>query len=150
MTATVPPSYVCEPPTFAAVDAGIGPTFGSARTGDYTFYGKGRFMAPFGSAHVFGIQTQGEYMFYPGRQEGELDATLLYRRNIMQFGFGGRFKDAGFRTDASSGTLIDASFTWDVLLPSIRWPHAAQTISPRSRYSATASDRVPLMACTRR
>jgi hypothetical protein len=60
-------------------------------------------------------------MFYPGRQEGELDATLLYRRNIMQFGFGGRFKDAGFRTDASPGSLIDASFTWDVLLPSIRF-----------------------------
>jgi hypothetical protein len=121
MTGTVPPSYVCAPPTFAAVDAGIGPTFGTGRTGDYTFYGKGRVLAPFGPAHVFGIQTQGEYMFYPGRQEGQLDATLLYRRNIMQFGFGGRFKDAGFRTDASSGTLIDASFTWDVLLPSIRF-----------------------------
>ena len=121
MKGTVPPSFVCQPPTFTAIDAGIGPTFGSARTGDYTFYGKGRFMAPFGSAHVFGIQTQGEYMFYPGRQEGEFDSTLLYRRNIMQFGFGGRFKDAGFRTDASSGTLIDASFTWDVLLPSIRF-----------------------------
>jgi hypothetical protein len=121
VTGTVPPSYVCQPPTFAAIDAGIGPTFGSDRTGDYTFYGKGRVMTPFGPGHVFGIQTLGEYMFYPGRQEGELDATLLYRRNIMQFGFGGRFKDAGFRTDASSGTLIDASFTWDVLLPNIRF-----------------------------
>jgi hypothetical protein len=121
MTGTVPPSYVCTPPTFAAIDAGIGPTFGTGRTGDYTFYGKGRVLAPFGPSHAFGVQTQGEYMFYPGRQEGELDATLLYRRNIMQFGFGGRFKDAGFRTDASSGTLIDASFTWDVLLPWIRF-----------------------------
>jgi hypothetical protein len=121
VTGTVPPSYVCQPPTFAAIDAGIGPTFGADRTGDYTFYGKGRVMTPFGQGHVFGIQTQGEYMFYPGRQEGELDATLLYRRNIMQFGFGGRFKDAGFRADASSGTLIDASFTWDVLLPFIRF-----------------------------
>jgi len=120
MTGTVPPSWVCAPPTFAAVDAGIGPTFGTGRTGDYTFYGKGRALAPFGPSHVFGIQTQGEYLFYPGRQEGQLDATLLYRRNIMQFGFGGRFKDAGFRTDASSGTLIDASFTWDVLLPAVR------------------------------
>jgi hypothetical protein len=121
VTGTAPPSYVCEPPVFASIDAAIGPTWGKGRTGNYTFNGSGLVLAPFGPGKTFGIQAQGEYMFYPGRQEGQLDTGLLYRRGLLQFGFSGSFKTANLRSEASAGALSHATLALDVLRPDFRF-----------------------------
>lgn len=121
VTGTAPPYYVCETPLFASIDAAIGPAWGTGQTGDYTFNGSGRVMVPFGRDNTFGVQGQGEYMFYPGRQEGQLDAGLLYRRGLLQFGVSGSFKRANLRSEASSGALSHATLALDVLLPNVRF-----------------------------
>jgi hypothetical protein len=121
VTGSVPPSYVCEPPVFAAVEAAVGPAFGTGQTGNFTYNGSALFLGSFGSTRTFGIQAQGEYMFYPGRQEGQFDAGLLYRRGPLQFGAGGSFKTANLRAEASSGSLSHATLTLDVLLPTVRF-----------------------------
>ena len=46
-------------------------------------------MVPFGPTHSFGVQTQGEFIGYHERYEGELDAGLLNRWKWLQ---GGVFK----------------------------------------------------------
>jgi hypothetical protein len=120
VSGSAPPQYVCEPPTFAAIDAAIGPTWGTGRTGNYTFSTSGIVVKPFGPENTFAAQVQGAYWFYPGRQEGQLDAGLLYRRGMLQFGAGGSFQRANLRTEASSGMLSDATLTFDVLLSTIR------------------------------
>jgi hypothetical protein len=116
-----PAQYVCEPPIFAAVDAAVGPTWGTGRTGNYTFNVDGMALAPFGAKKTFGVQAQGEYMFYPGRQEGQVDTALLYRRGALQFGASGSFKRANLRPEASSGALSHATLALDVLLPNVRF-----------------------------
>jgi len=121
VTGVVPEEFVCTPPTYSAIDASIGPTFGNGRTGDYTYNGAGGVLKSFGSNHTFGVQAQGEYMFYPGRQEGQLDTALIYRRNILQFGIAGGFKAANLRSEASTGSLSHATLTFDVLLPNVRF-----------------------------
>ncbi len=121
LTGTAPPSYVCQPPVFAAIDAAVGPTWGTGRTGNYTFNGAGRVLAPFGARKTFGVQAQGEYMFYPGRQEGQIDTGLLYRRGMLQFAFSGSVKAANLRSEASTGSLSHATLGLDVLLPTVRF-----------------------------
>ncbi len=120
VSGTAPPDYVCHPPLFAAIDAALGPAFGTGRTGNYTVNASGKVLASFGPQRRFGIQAGGEYMFFPGRQEGQLDTALLYRRGILQFGVSGSFKDANLRTEASPGSLSHASLSLDVLLPAAR------------------------------
>jgi hypothetical protein len=121
VTGSSPPPYVCEPPTFAAVEAAVGPTWGSGSTGDYTYNALATVVAPFGPQKTFGLLGQGDYMFYPGRQEGQFDAGLLYRRGVLQFGATGAFKRANLRAEASSGSLSHATLSLDVLLPSVRF-----------------------------
>ncbi len=121
VTGTAPPSYVCEPPVFAAIDAAVGPTWGTGRTGNYTFNGSGHVLKSFGPQNTCGIQAQGEYMFYPGRQEGQLDTGLLYRRGLLQVGVSGSFKAANLRSEASTGALTHATLALDVLRPDVRF-----------------------------
>lgn len=121
VSGTAPPDYVCETPIFAAVEAAIGPTWGTGRTGNYTYNAAGKVLVPFGGQKTFGIQAQGEYMFYPGRQEGQFDTGLLYRRGLLQFGASGSFKRANLRAEASSGALSHATLSLDVLLPNVRF-----------------------------
>jgi HYDIN/CFA65/VesB-like, Ig-like domain len=121
VSGTAPPTFVCHPPVFSSIDAAIGPTFGTGRTGKYTYNGSGRFLAPFGPGKAFGVQLQGEYMFYSGRQEGQIDASLLYRHGMFQFGAATTFKAANLRSEASAGSLSHATLTFDVLLPNVRF-----------------------------
>ena len=121
VSGTAPPSYVCQPPLFASIDAAVGPTWGSSGGGNYTFNSSGRVMAPFGPNHTFGVQAQGEYLFYPGRQEGQLDTALLYRRALLQFTAGGSFKAANLRDELSAGAISHATLALDVLLPNVRF-----------------------------
>ena len=120
VSGVAPPDYVCQPPLFAAIDAGVGPTFGTGRTGNYTVTGGGRVLASFGPQRTFAVQAQGDYRFYPGRQEGQLDTGLLYRRGLLQFGFAASFADANLRAEASPGLVTDAMLSLDVLLPAFR------------------------------
>lgn len=121
VTGTAPPAYVCEPPVFASIDTAIGPTWGSGRTGKYTFNGSGHVLAPFGPGKAFGVQSQGEYMYYPGRQEGQLDSALLYRHGPLQYGVSGSFKTANLRSEAAAGVLSHATLSLDVLLTDLRF-----------------------------
>lgn len=121
VTGTAPPEFVCETPIFAAIDTAIGPTWGTGRTGNYTYNAAGKVLAPFGAQKTFGVQAQGEYMFYPGRQEGQFDTGLLYRRGLLQFGASGSFKRANLRAEAESGALSHATLSLDFLLPNIRF-----------------------------
>jgi hypothetical protein len=121
ITGTAPEEYVCTPPVYSAIDASVGPTFGNGRTGDYTYNGAGGVLKPFGVNNTFGVQLQGEYLFYPGRQEGQFDSALLYRRGVLQFGVGGSFKAANLRAEASTGSLSHATLTFDVLTPFVRF-----------------------------
>src|SRR5207247_833049 len=58
---------------FSLVGLNIGPTFGPKRTGDFTFSGRGQFFSPFGGEGTRAVQAQGEFMYYPGRKEGQFD-----------------------------------------------------------------------------
>jgi hypothetical protein len=120
VTGTAPPPFVCEPPVFAAVDGSVGPTWGTGRTGNYTVTTGGRFLGSFGPQRTFAVQAEGDYRFYPGRQEGQLDAGLVYRRGLLQFGATGAFKQVNLRSEQNTGALTHAAFSVDALLPSIR------------------------------
>lgn len=120
-TATVPPSYVCEPPLFAAIDAGLGPTWGTGRTGRYTVNTSGHFLGSFGPRRTWGLQAQGEYMFYRGRQEGQVDAALLYRGGLWQVGVGANAKTANLRSVPLSGGLTEATLSLEFLLSTVRF-----------------------------
>ena len=119
VSGSAPPTYVCDPPVFAALDAAFGPTWGSGPS--YTYSASASVVAPFGPGKRFGIQAQGAYAFYPGRQDGQLDATLLYRRGPLQFGAAGTFGAANVRAESIPGGLTDATLSLDVLLPGVRF-----------------------------
>lgn len=110
-----PPEYICHPPTFAVAGVNIGPTFGPSRTGDYGFTGYGRFLQPFGPRKTYGVQAQGEYLYYEGRQEGQFDGGLLSRIHRFQVGAFGDFKYAQFRPSRIGNSLGQAAFTLDFL-----------------------------------
>ena len=113
--ATTPPEYICHPPTFAVVGADIGPAFGPARAGDFSFSGYGRFLAPFGVRKTYGVQVQGEYMYEERRQEGQFDGGLLSRLGPFQVGAFGSFKHVQFNGFQSGTSLGQAAFTADFL-----------------------------------
>lgn len=100
---------------FSLIGLNIGPTFGKGRTGDFTFSGSGRFFSPFGGDGRRAVQAQGEYMYYPGRQEGQFDIGLVNRWSRFQAGAFGSFKYLGFREFQSGGSLAQAAVTLDYL-----------------------------------
>jgi photosystem II stability/assembly factor-like uncharacterized protein len=120
-TGSVPPPYVCSPPLFTSLEAAVGPTFGTGRTGNYTVNSNGRFLGSFGPNRTFGVQVQGEYMFYPGRHEGQVDTALLYRRGLWQAAVAGSFKTANLRAEVGAGALTDVAGSFDIFLPTIRF-----------------------------
>lgn len=120
VTGVAPPTYVCQPPTFTAIDGSVGPTWGTGRTGNYTVTTGGRVIRSFGPQRTFAVQADGDYRFYPGRQEGQVDAGVLYRRGVLQFGAAGAVKRANLRAEQNAGALSQATVTVDALLPTIR------------------------------
>src|SRR6185369_8364071 len=77
---------------FSLVGLNIGPTFGARRSGDFTISGRGQFFSPFGGDGQRAVQAQGEYMYYPGRKEGQFDLGLVNRMGNVQMGAFGSFK----------------------------------------------------------
>ena len=121
LTGETPEEWICHPPTFASVGMSGGPAFGHSRTSDFTFSGAGRSLVPFGKTHSFGVQTQGEFIGYHERYEGEVDAGLLNRWKWIQGGLFANVKAAGLGPLSDAGTLAHASFTLDVLLKKFRF-----------------------------
>jgi hypothetical protein len=98
---------------FSVVSANIGPTYGAGRTGNFTFSGRGQFFSPFGGDGTHAVQAQGEYMYYPGRQEGQFDIGLVNRWGSLQAGAFGSFKFINFKEYQQGGGLGQASFLLD-------------------------------------
>lgn len=121
LTATVPEPYVCAPPLFTSLESQVGPTWGAARTGNYTVNAAGHLLASFGPQRTFGVQTDGEYLWYPGRHEGQLDAALLYRRGTWQASLGASAKSAALNAEADPGTLTEATVSVDRLISTVRF-----------------------------
>src|ERR1051326_2581621 len=96
---------------FSNVAINIGPNIGSNRTGDFSISGRGSFFSPFGGDGVRAVQAQGEYMYYPGRQEGQFDIGLVNRfATNFQAGAFGSFKYLNLKQYQSGGGLGQAAF----------------------------------------
>lgn len=121
LTGETPEPWICHPPTFSSVGLAGGPAFGSTKTSDWTWAGQARAMMPFGSTHSFGVQTQGEFIGYDARSEGEAATGLLNRWKWLQGGIFANFKGAELGVATRAGTLGQASFTLDVLLNVVRF-----------------------------
>ena len=104
---------------FSILGLNVGPTFGPSRTGDFTVNGRAQYFSPFGSPDTtFGthaVQAQGEYMYYPGHQEGQFDLGLVNRWNNLQAGAFASFKYLTFKGYQNGGALGQAAFMLDWL-----------------------------------
>ncbi|MBZ5723956.1 MAG: OmpA family protein [Acidobacteriia bacterium] len=105
---------------FSNVGIDIGPTFGPGRSGPggqggFTATAHGRFFSPFGGDGTHAVQAQGEYMYYPGRQEGQFDIGLVNRFNNVQVGGFASFKWLDFKQFQSGGALGQAAFLVDYI-----------------------------------
>jgi outer membrane protein OmpA-like peptidoglycan-associated protein len=106
---------------FSLLGLNIGPTYGSGKTGSFTFSGRGQFFSPFGNGELpdalgtHAVQAQAEYMYYPGRHEGQFDIGLVNRWNRLQMGMFSSFKYVDFREYQSGGLLGQAALAVDYL-----------------------------------
>jgi len=98
---------------FTLLGLNIGPTFGASRTGDFTVSGRGQFFSPFGGTGESAVQAQGEYMYYPGRQEGQFDIGLVHRWGNVQAGGFGSFKWLDLKQYQQGGALGQGAFLLD-------------------------------------
>jgi len=100
---------------FSNVGIEFGPTMGAGRTGNFTANAHGQFFSPFGAEGMQAVQAQGEYMYYPGRQEGQFDVGLVDRLGNVQAGAFASFKYLNFKQYQNGGALGQAAFLVDYL-----------------------------------
>lgn len=81
----------------------LGANAGMDDRGRLTFTGKARYFAPFWKNSAF--QTEGEYMYFRDRQEGQFDAGLVQRLGHIQMGLFSSFKHVNFKEFQHGGTL---------------------------------------------
>ncbi len=100
---------------FSLVGINVGPSWGPNRlsNGDFTVSGRGQFFSPFGGDGVRAVQAQGEYMYYPGRQEGQFDIGLVNRWGHLQAGAFGSFKAISLKEFQNAGFLGQGAFLLD-------------------------------------
>ncbi|MFN7993083.1 MAG: OmpA family protein [Bryobacteraceae bacterium] len=98
---------------FSILGLNVGPTVGNRPSGDVTFSGRGQFFSPFGGDGTHAVQAQGEYMYYPGRQEGQFDIGLVNRWNHIQAGLFSSFKYIRFREYENGGSMGQGAFLLD-------------------------------------
>lgn len=91
----------------------LGANAGVDNEGRLTFTGKGRYFAPIGKSSA--IQSEGEYMYFRDRQEGQFDAGLVQRFNNVQMGLFSSFKHASFSQYQSGGTLGQGALAVDYI-----------------------------------
>ena len=97
------------------VGVNLGPAFGSGKTGSFTASANGSLFAPFGPDRMHAVQAQGEYMYYPGRQEGQFDIGLINRMGNFQAGGFASFKYLNFSNYQNGGALGQAAVMVDYL-----------------------------------
>jgi len=100
---------------FSLLGLNIGPTFGPQRRGDFTMTGRGQFFSPFGGDGRRAVQAQGEFMYYPGRKEGQFDIGLVNRFGNLQAGAFGSFKALELREYQNASWMGQAAFMLDYL-----------------------------------
>jgi len=100
---------------FSLLGLNIGPTFGAGRSGDFTFQGRGQFFSPFGGDGTHAVQAQGEYMYYPGRKEGQFDIGLVNRWGNVQAGGFASVKWLDLGQYKNGGSLGQGAFLVDYL-----------------------------------
>ena len=103
---------------FSIVGMNVGPTYGPARTGDFTFNGRAQFFSPFGGEGRAAVQAQGEFMYYPGRKEGQFDIGVVRRfgdEGHVQAGGFVSFKALDFDTYQDAGWMGQAAFLLDYI-----------------------------------
>ena len=92
---------------FALLGLNAGPT----SDGKLTFTGKGRFFSRLNDSTAF--QSEGEYMYFRDRKEGQFDLGLVNRYKHAQVGLFSSFKHVTFSQFENGGTLGQAAFTAD-------------------------------------
>jgi hypothetical protein len=101
---------------FSNININIGPNTGSQKTGDFSIDGRGQFFSPFGGDGIRAVQAQGEYFYYPGRQEGQFDIGLINRFGpSLQAGAFASFKYINIKDFQSGGGLGQAAFLLDYI-----------------------------------
>jgi hypothetical protein len=103
-----------KPSRFALLGLNLGPVLSEPGRGNLTFTGRGRYFAPFGKDQTHAVQAEGEYLYYPDRQEGQFDLGLVNRYRNMQAGLFSSFKHAYLR-DLGGGTLGQGARAVDYL-----------------------------------
>ena len=88
---------------FSLLGLDAGPTFGPSRTGDFTASGRARYFSPFGGDGHSAVQAQGEFLYYPGRKEGQFDIGLMNRWGNLQAGGFASFKFIDFKQYQQAG-----------------------------------------------
>ncbi len=101
---------------FSLLGLDLGPTMGGGRpNGDVTVHGTGQFFSPFGGSGTHAVQAQGEYIRYPGDQEGQFDIGLVNRWDHLQAGMFGSFKYIRLNEYANGGSMAQGAFLLDYL-----------------------------------
>ena len=103
---------------FSLLALNVGPTLGNRPTGDVTFSGRGQFFSPFGGDGTHAVQAQGEYMYYPGQQEGQFDIGLVNRWDHVQAGLFSSFKYIRMSEYANGGSMGQGAFLLDYVFSS--------------------------------
>jgi hypothetical protein len=100
---------------FSLLGLDIGPTVGNRPNGDVTIHGSGQFFSPFGGDGTHAVQAQGEYIRYPGDQEGQFDVGLVNRWDHLQAGMFASFKYIRLEGDTNGGSMGQGAFLLDYL-----------------------------------
>jgi len=100
---------------FSLLGLDIGPTLGNRPTGDVTVHGQGQFFSPFGGDGTHAVQAEGEYIRYPGDQEGQFDIGLVNRWDHLQAGLFSSFKYIRLDQFANGGSMAQGAFLLDYL-----------------------------------
>ena len=106
---------------FALLGVNIGPALNdsfppaTSKKGNIVLTGKGRFFAPFGKDESHAVQAEGEYMYYPDRQEGQFDLGIVNRWSNVQLGLFNSMKYIQMRELGGGGTLGQGALTLDYL-----------------------------------
>jgi len=100
---------------FSLLGLDIGPTLGAQPNGDFTVHGTGQFFSPFGGDGTHAVQAEGEYIRYPGDQEGQFDIGLVNRWDHLQAGMFSSFKYIRLEDYANGGSMAQGAFLLDYL-----------------------------------
>ena len=100
---------------FSLLGLNVGPTMGNRPSGDVTIQGRGQFFSPFGGDGSHAVQAEGEYLRYPGQQEGQFDIGLVNRWDHLQAGLFSSFKYIRLSQFENGGSMAQGAFLLDYL-----------------------------------